>query len=103
MGKMSNTAMKLKLQPSNIQTKDFFLFTSLNIVQNPLIRFLNLGGVDKIISSPKGEENVLLYFVTEAGKPLVQFYGFVVEKEIPNEGLISPVWPVDVKPELYML
>ena len=99
MGKMSNTGYEIEITTQNIQTKDFSWSTSLNIAQN-FNKVLNLGGVDKIISSPKGEEKRPTYFVTEVGKPLVQFYGFVVEKEIPNEGLISPVWPVDVKPEL---
>ena len=62
------------------------MVSSLNIAQN-FNKVLNLGGVDKIISRPKGEEKRPTYFVTEVGKPLVQFYGFVVEKEIPNEGL----------------
>lgn len=58
MGKMSNTGYEIEITTQNIQTKDFSWSTSLNIAQN-FNKVLNLGGVDKIISSPKGEENVL--------------------------------------------
>lgn len=99
MGKMSNTGYEIEITTQNIMQDNFHWSTSLNVAQN-FNKVKNMGGVDKIVTSPAGEEKRPTYFLSQVGKPLVQFYGYVVEKEIPNEGLISPVWPIDVKPEL---
>lgn len=99
MGKMSNTGYEVEITTQNIMTSDFRWSTSFNVAQN-FNKVKDLGGVDKIVTSPAGEEKRPTYFLSQVGKPLVQFYGYVLEKEIPNEGIISPVWPIDVKPEL---
>ncbi len=99
MGKMSNTGYEVELFTQNIINKDFSWSTNFNIAQN-FNKVKNMGETDRIITSPAGEEKRPTYFLSQVGQPLVQFLGYVVEKEIPNEGLISPIWPIDVKPEL---
>lgn len=99
MGKMSNTGYEIEITTRNIMSNDFQWSTSYNIAQN-FNKVKNLGGVNKIVTSPTDEEKRPTYFLSQVGSPLVQFYGYVVEKEIPNEGIISPIWPFDVKPEL---
>lgn len=99
MGKMSNTGYEIEVTTQNVMSDNFRWSTSFNVAQN-FNKVKDLGGVDKIVTSPAGEEKRPTYFLSQVGKPLVQFYGYVVEKEIPNDAIISPVWPIDVSPEL---
>jgi TonB-linked SusC/RagA family outer membrane protein len=90
-GKVANNGFDLQLTTVNTTGK-FKWSTNFNIshFKNELVDF---GGTESLISIPDSKRPN--EFLTEVGSPLVQFYGYEMESEVPWEAHQTS-WPVGV-------
>jgi len=94
-GTVENTGFELNLTTININSGDFYWTTNLNFSQydNKLTDF---GGTQSLINVPEPKRPN--QFLAEVGSPLVQYYGYVSDGEIPFEAH-KTTWPVNAQPD----
>lgn len=95
-GKVENKGFEVELGSTVIARNRFNWKVDANfsMVRNTLVDF---GGVDEVVTVP--DDKRPSYYVSRVNNPLVQFYGYVVDREIQQEQLTTPYWPVGVKAE----
>ena len=89
-GKVDNRGFELNLTTINT-TGEFFWKTGFNLsrYKNELVDF---GGTQRLITVPDPKRPN--EFLTEVGSPLVQYYGYVSDGEVPY-GSHNTTWPVN--------
>lgn len=92
-GKVQNSGVELELNASIVSTSKVQWSATLvgSANKNKLTEFNS----DELIST--GDPKRVNYFLTQVGSPLVQFYGYEVDKELTLDG--SNYWPIGIKAE----
>ncbi len=91
IGEVKNTGVEVELVGRLLSSVDFNWTSSANIStnKNTLINFAGASGLITYVDDKRPSEYIAL-----EGYPISSFYGFIYEKEIPNEYLKDPRYPI---------
>ncbi len=96
LGKVENSGWEFELRTNNITNEDFSWKTTL-IASTNKNELLNYGDSDG--DTPEDGFGRASKWINSVGNPISSFYGYVVDKELPNEYWDSPWIPINGKSE----
>jgi TonB-linked SusC/RagA family outer membrane protein len=91
IGEVKNSGIELELTGSIISTKDFNWTASANLShnKNELVNFAGASGLISYVDSKRPSEYIAL-----EGNPISSFYGYIYDRDVPNEYLKKPLYPI---------
>ncbi|QKG79460.1 SusC/RagA family TonB-linked outer membrane protein [Tenuifilum thalassicum] len=94
IGEVKNSGFEFEFLGRVFSQKDFSWTTSFNLShnKNELVDFAGASGLITYVDAKRPAEYIAL-----EGYPISSFYGYVYEKDIPNEYLKNPFYPIGGK------
>ncbi len=91
IGEVKNSGIELELTGNIVTSKDFNWSVSGNISHNTneLVDFAGANGLISYVDVKRPAEYIAL-----EGHPISAFYGYIYEKDVPNEYLKHPLYPI---------
>jgi TonB-linked SusC/RagA family outer membrane protein len=91
IGEVKNSGFELELNGSIISTSDFTWTASANLSHNTneLVDFAGANGLISYVDVKRPAEYIAL-----EGNPISSFYGYIYEKDVPNEYLKKALYPI---------
>lgn len=91
IGELKNSGVEFELTGHVISSKNFTWTSSANVShnKNELVSFAGASGLISYVDVKRPSEYIAL-----EGNPISSFYGYVYEKDVPNEYLKKPLYPI---------